>query len=214
MERRENPVAAPKAPASSRWTAGIGRPVFGFALVCTVFILLRVTTVCGQGPEVLPPTPSPIVCLPRVLPTMSLTSRGMRVARLGPAFILPHISRTTPFASAPKLGLSLAAWFGLGGVLVSVLRNRRIRWPAFLSVLLLAATPQATTWDLAVLAESLSLSLAVGAIAAWVRMAHRPSTPAWGGGGIPDLALGADSSVPVSTGVARPCRMLGLKDAS
>jgi hypothetical protein len=170
------PAAAPKVPAASRWAAVVGHPAFGFALVGLVFVILRIAAVSGREPKLFPDSATYRV------PPQGSPYEVLDLAGHAPrAWVLPLFYRILP-NDAVRIGaqvvLSLAAWLGLGGVLVSALRSRLMRRAAFLAVLLLAATPQVTTWDLAVLSESLMLSLAVGAAAAWVRMASRPSAPA------------------------------------
>ncbi len=78
---------------------------------------------------------------------------------------------------AAQVVISVAGWLTLAGVVASVLRSFPVRVAGFVVVLLFGSTYLVTTWDLAIASESLTISLGVLAVAAWLRFGTRPT--AW-----------------------------------
>jgi hypothetical protein len=74
-----------------------------------------------------------------------------------------------------QLVLSVAGWLTLAGVVASVLQDRRVRVAAFVAVLFFGSTYLVTTWDLAIASESLTITLGVFSLAAWLRFGARPT---------------------------------------
>ena len=65
--------------------------------------------------------------------------------------------------------VSVVAWLTLAGTVALVLRDNRVRIAAFVIVLALSCTTPVASWDRMILAESLSISTAVFALAAALR---------------------------------------------
>lgn len=155
-----------------RASSGRASEVAIYAALAAIYVASRVVAVWGRGPIVFPDTAGYRV------PPGGL-SYGL-VSLLGHAprmWTLPAIYALLPGDQARlafQVAVSIVAWVALAGALASVLRSRPLRIVAVVVVLALGATPQVTTWDLSMLAESLSISLTVAAVAAWLRVAVRP----------------------------------------
>lgn len=80
---------------------------------------------------------------------------------------------------AAQFVISVAAWLTLAGIVASALRDERVKVAGFVTVLLFGSTYLVTTWDLAIASESLTISVGVLAVAAWLRFGSRPTT--WSG---------------------------------
>jgi len=166
-----DPPARRREPERRAWPRWAPEAAIYGALT-VIFAVTRVIAVWGRGPIVFPDTAGYRV------PPGGL-SYGL-VSLLGHAprmWALPAIYALLPGDQARmafQVAVSIGAWVALAGALASVLRNRPLRVAAFVVVLALGATPQVTTWDLSMLAESLSISLTVAAVAAWLRVAARP----------------------------------------
>jgi hypothetical protein len=70
-----------------------------------------------------------------------------------------------------QVAVSILAWIGLAAAVASVCRSPVARVGGAALVLLLGTTPQVATWDVSLLAESLSISLTAASVAAWLRFA-------------------------------------------
>ena len=70
-----------------------------------------------------------------------------------------------------QVSVSIAAWIALAVTLAASVRNRALRVVAAVLVLALGTTSQVATWDGFLLAESITTSLTVAAVAAWLRYA-------------------------------------------
>jgi hypothetical protein len=70
-----------------------------------------------------------------------------------------------------QVAISILAWIALAAAVASVCRSPWVRVGGSLLVLLLGTTPQVATWDVSLLAESLSISLTAASVAAWLRYA-------------------------------------------
>ena len=79
-----------------------------------------------------------------------------------------------------QLGISIACWLALAGVVAAAIRDRVLRPLAFGAVLLFALAPEIVLWDAALLSESVSLSLTAALVAAWIRALGHPSAWAYG----------------------------------
>lgn len=71
--------------------------------------------------------------------------------------------------------VSTAAWLMLAFAVRSVVRHRALQFAGFVVVLLFGASSGVTNWDVAILSESITLSLAAAALAAWLRRSVRPT---------------------------------------
>lgn len=92
--------------------------------------------------------------------------------RFWPVPLAYRIADTDGLRIALQVLAGTAAWTWLAVVLS---RGSRFPRSVIVAVLLLGAVPQVTRWDLAILSESLGITLTVAAIAASVSLARRPS---------------------------------------
>ena len=76
---------------------------------------------------------------------------------------------------AAQFVISVAAWLTLAGVVAAALRDPRVKVVGFVSVLLFGSTYLVTTWDFAIASESLTISMGVFALAAWLRFGSNPT---------------------------------------
>jgi hypothetical protein len=145
-----------------------------FVLLGAAYAAVRIAAAWGLTPVILadsdtyrPSTP------PAPHPVLSFTGGAPR-SWVVPAFyaLLPSDQARV----AAQAAISIGAWLTLASVLAASMRSRVTAYVAFVAVALLGTTPQVAGWDQAILSESLSLSLAVLSLAAWVRLATRPST--------------------------------------
>jgi hypothetical protein len=74
-----------------------------------------------------------------------------------------------------QLLVSVASWLALAGAVAWNVRQRALRIAAFAAILLFSLSPVIGQWDLIVLSDSLSVSLAAATLAAWLVLARRPS---------------------------------------
>jgi len=77
--------------------------------------------------------------------------------------------------AAAQVGASIVAWLALALVVARQVTRPALAAGAFVTLLVVACTWGVIVWDLAILAESLALSLGVGLVAAWVCHLARPS---------------------------------------
>jgi hypothetical protein len=106
------------------------------------------------------------------LPFVSLTGNAMR-PWVVPAFYA--VLGSDGVRAAAQVALSVVSWLVLAAVVATGLRDRRVRLAGFIVVLVFGLSVAVTTWDLAILSESLAVSLAVLTLAAWLRFAHGPT---------------------------------------
>ena len=71
--------------------------------------------------------------------------------------------------------ISVAAWITLALVVASILDDRRLRLASIASFLALGLTTQITNWDTAILSDSISISLTVFLVAAWIAVYRSPT---------------------------------------
>jgi len=103
---------------------------------------------------------------------LSLAGNAMR------PFAVPLLYAVLPNDGArvaAQFVLSVAGWLTLAGVVASVLRDRRVRVAGFVTILLFGCTYLVTTWDFAIASESLTITLGVFAVAAWLRFGVGPT---------------------------------------
>lgn len=139
------------------------------ALACALFAVVRVVGAWGRAPVTYPDSNTyrpPPGGLPYDL--ISFSGRAPR------SWFLPVVYSAMP--SDPVIVVlqvsgSIAAWIALAATLAASVRNRALRVVAAVLVLALGTTSQVATWDGILLAESLSTSLTVAAVAAWLRYA-------------------------------------------
>ncbi len=94
------------------------------------------------------------------------------------SFVVPAFYAVLPDDTTrvvAQVVISIGAWLVLATVLAVLLQTTVARYAAFISILLLSLTTQVITWDVAILSESLAISIGVLAVAAWLRLASRPT---------------------------------------
>jgi hypothetical protein len=105
-------------------------------------------------------------------PFVSLTGHAMR------PFVAPLLYAIVPsdnLRTDAQVLISILAWLTLAATVAYALRDRRVRLIAVVVILALSCTSAVTSWDRAILAESLSISFAVVALAAWIWFVKQPS---------------------------------------
>lgn len=71
--------------------------------------------------------------------------------------------------------ISAAAWITLALVVAAALDDRRLRLGAIATFLALGLTTQITNWDTAILSDSITISLTVFLVAAWIAVYRSPT---------------------------------------
>lgn len=103
---------------------------------------------------------------------VSLTGHAIR------PWVVPLFYKVLPsdnLRSASQVAISIIAWLVLAATIAVSLRDRWVRGFAFAVVLAISCTTPVLNWDRAILSESLSISLVVLALAAWIRFVHKPT---------------------------------------
>ena len=77
-------------------------------------------------------------------------------------------------AGYAQFAASIASWLALAAVAAAIVRERRVGIAAAVLVLLFSLSIWITQWDKLVLSESLSVSLAAAAVAAWMALVTWP----------------------------------------
>jgi len=168
---RTDPLPTRLSAKVSARLADLRRPdVAIIAVLCVAFAVARILGAWGRSPVGFPDSDGyrpPTGGLP--YDVVSFLGHAPR------SWFLPLVYSSMPSDQSIlvlQVVVSIVAWSALAIALASVLRHPAVRVGAGLLVLALATTPQVATWDLALLAESLSISLTVGSLAAWLRFAH------------------------------------------
>lgn len=175
-DSRPGTTTAEKAPhlqPATRVRTLAAHPLAPFVLIAAAYVVVRIAAAWHLDPVILgdsdtyrPTTPPP----PH--PVLSFTGGAPR-SWVVPAFYAVFPSDQARVAA--QVAVSIGAWISLASVLAASIRSRIAQHVAFVAVLLLGTTPQVTGWDQAIISESLSLSLAVFSVAAWIRVATHPS---------------------------------------
>lgn len=156
------------------WRRAMARPeLVLFCGLAVAFAVLRVLAVWHRAPGLYPDTDTyrpPQGGLPYSL--LSFTGQAPRLWGLPLIYRLLLADRARMLF---QVAASIVAWVALAGSIASVLRNRALRIAAFVATLLLALAPEVAAWDQSLISESLTISVSVGAAAAWLRFAVRPA---------------------------------------
>ncbi|WP_334141325.1 hypothetical protein [Rhabdothermincola sp.] len=167
-----------RLPAVSRLRALAAHPAAPFVVIAACWAAMRIAAAWGVQPMTFPDSATYRAAEPPgPYPVLSFTGGAPR-SWVVPAFyaLFPNDQARV----AAQVAVSIGAWLVLAGVLAGAMRSPICRYGAFGAVLLLGSTPQVAGWDQAILSESLTLSIVVVALAAWIRVATRPSLAAAG----------------------------------
>lgn len=137
------------------------------------YLLLRSLSMIGATPMILPDSatwrqePS----LPPYT-FVSLTGEAMR------GWVVPLFFAVLPsdmWRMVAQFVVSLVAWLVLATVVSRTLTVPVLRWASFVAILVLSCTAAVASWDRAILADSLSISLTALTFASWVVFVQRPT---------------------------------------
>jgi hypothetical protein len=155
---------------STRLLARFRRPDTALVAVgCALFAVARIVAVWGRDPIAYPDTNGyrpPDGGLPYSV--IDLAGNAPR------SWFLPVVYSAMPsdrWIMVLQVAVSILAWIALAVVVASACRSPVARVGGAMLVLLLGTTPQVATWDVSLLAESLSISLTAASVAAWLRYA-------------------------------------------
>jgi hypothetical protein len=160
----------PVGDRSARLLASLRRPDIALVVAgCALYAVLRIVAVWGRDPIAYPDTNGyrpPEGGLPYSV--IDLAGHAPR------SWFLPVVYSAMPsdrWIMVLQVAVSILAWIALALAVASVCRSPVARVGGAAFVLLLGITPQVTTWDVSLLAESLSISLTAASVAAWLRYA-------------------------------------------
>ncbi|TML17538.1 MAG: hypothetical protein E6G39_04450 [Actinobacteria bacterium] len=103
---------------------------------------------------------------------VSLTGHAVR------PWVVPLFYKILPsdnLRAGAQVAISIVAWLVLAATITVSLRHKWVRGFAFVVVLAISCTTPVLNWDRAILSESLSISLVVLALAAWIRFVRKPT---------------------------------------
>lgn len=134
-----------------------------YAAVWAVFVVLRIASTMGVG----------IVRAPDTASWLTLDFSGSEI-RLWSIPLFYKLLPADGLRVAGQVALGVAAWSALGAATVTLVRRPGLRLGAFAAILALGLTSQVLVWDTVLIGESVTISLSVAAIAAWLHFACAP----------------------------------------
>jgi hypothetical protein len=140
------------------------RSLVAWAVAYTVFAAVRVAAIAGR----------PVGIFDDTYGYLNLSFVGHGRPWVVP--LLYNVISADGLRIVAQCAIGIVCWCGLAYVAASVVQRTPLKVIIAAGVLVVGASPQVTRWDLALLSESLALSLTAAAIACWILFAMRATT--------------------------------------